>query len=215
MSETFDALSRGDAAIVMTDTVYGLAALPGSRGYDEIFTLKKRPRAQVLPWLVDGEQALETYASEVHEYAFRLAETFWPGALTLVVQASQTAIDLGGVADDGTLAMRCPDRRELLELMEKLGYPIACTSANEHGASNAMTPQQLPDSLRKLPGAQDLEPLAADASASSIVDCTGVYPRILREGPIPSQVILDVAMYGATLDGRVDTRCADWNNQKG
>ena len=215
MSETFDALARGEVALVMTDTVYGLAALPGSKGYDEIFALKKRPRAQKLPWLVGGMQALETYASEVSEYAFRLARTFWPGALTLVVRASQVAERMGGVADDGTLALRSPDASELLELMDRLGSPLACTSANEHGMPDALSPCQLPAHLQKLPGAQALEPLGDASLASSIVDCTGAYPRILREGAIPSQVILDVAIYGATLDGRATTRSSDSRIQEG
>lgn len=215
MSDLFDALSRGKVAIVQTDTVYGLAALPGSAGFDEIFALKKRPQSQALPWLVDGARALRTYAREPHEYAFRLAQTFWPGALTLVVRASDEAIELGGVTEDGTLGLRCPDKPELLDLMDRLGLPLACTSANEHGMPDAMLPSQLPARMLELPGAQELKALAVDTCASSIVDCTGVYPRILREGPIPSQVLLDVAIYGATLDGHVDACGSDSCDQKG
>ncbi len=215
MSEIYDVLAGGGVAIVQTDTVYGLAALPGSKGYDEIFALKKRPVDQVLPWLVSDTQALTSYADVPSEYALRLAETFWPGALTLVVKASKMAIDLGGVADDGSLALRCPDRCELIELMKRLERPLACTSANEHGAPDAMLPSELSARMRELPGAASLEPIAVGASASSIVDCTGDYPRILREGPIPSRVLLDVAIYGATLDRRAASYEYDALNQKG
>lgn len=211
MSDLFDVLSSGGVAILSTDTVYGLAALPGSKGCDEIFALKQRPRTQSLAWLVSDVSELATYADEPKEYALRLAETFWPGALTLVVRASDAAKGLGGVADDGTLALRCPDRRELLGLLERLESPLACTSANEHGQPNAVQPCQLPACMRELPGASALDALAVDTCASSVVDCTGVYPRILREGPIPTQVILDVAIYGATLDGLSITRGSDTN----
>ena len=215
MSEIYDVLAGGGVAILQTDTVYGLAALPGSRGYDEIFALKKRPAEQALPWLVSGVEALAAYADSPSEYTLRLAETFWPGALTLVVRASKAAIELGGVADDGSLALRCPDRRELIELMQRLERPLACTSANEHGATDTMLPSLLPARMLELPGAASLEPLAVGTSASSIVDCTGDCPRILREGPIPSRVLLDVAIYGATLVGRAATREHDAKNQKG
>ena len=104
----YRALAAGEVAIVPTDTVYGLAALPGSGGYEKIFELKQRPAGQVLPWLVPGADALDTYAAEASPAARRLARRFWPGALTIVVRASKRAQELGSVAPDGTVALRCP-----------------------------------------------------------------------------------------------------------
>lgn len=193
------ALRDGQAVIVATDTVYGLAARPGSQGHAGIFELKGRPVGQVLPWLVNGADTLDVLASDVPAYAYRLAEMFWPGALTLVVRASSAACELGGVADDGTIALRSPDAPELLALLAELDAPLACTSANAHGEPAPASLAHIPASMRALPGGEFLPEVCRDGRASTIVDCTDAYPKILREGPIPEQVILDVAIFGATL----------------
>ena len=194
------ALRDEQAVIVATDTVYGLAALPGSMGYASIFELKGRPADQVLPWLVHDADALDALADDAPVYARRLAQMFWPGALTLVLRASNAARELGDVADDGTIALRSPDAPELLALLAELDAPLACTSANVHGEPAPSRLADVPASMRELPGGDCLPGACHDGRASTIVDCTGPYPKILREGPIPEQVILDVAIFGATLN---------------
>ncbi len=193
------ALRDGQAVIVATDTVYGLAARPGSAGYAHIFELKDRPMSQVLPWLVSGADALDMLAIDVPAYACRLAQMFWPGALTLVLRASDAACELGGVAADGTIALRCPDDAGLLALLAELDAPLACTSANVHGEPAPSRLADVPASMRELPGGDSLLEVCCVGRASTIVDCTGPYPKIQREGPIPEQVLLDVAAFGATL----------------
>lgn len=198
-TKCLEALRDGKAVIVATDTVYGLAALPGSAGYASIFELKERPADQVLPWLVHGVDVFDALADDVPAYVRRLAQMFWPGALTLVLRASRLACELGGVAADGTIALRCPDDAGLLALLDELGGPLACTSANVHGESAPASLADVPASMRRLPGGDSLPEACHDGRASTIVDCTGPYPKILREGPIPEQVLLDVAAFGATL----------------
>lgn len=194
-----EALRDGLVAIVATDTVYGLAALPGSAGYASIFELKERPADQALPWLVHDVDVLDVLADDVPVYARRLAQMFWPGALTLVLRASRLACESGDVAADGTIALRCPDDADLLALLDELGGPLACTSANVHGEPAPSCLADVPIPMRALPGGELLPEACFDGRASTIVDCTGPYPKILREGPIPEQVILDVAAFGATL----------------
>lgn len=200
MSDLIEALRGGEAVLVSTDTVIGLAALPASAGCQRIFELKQRPHDQALPWLVADADALDELACEVPDYARRLARMFWPGALTLVVPASKAARETGPVADDGTVALRCPDDARLLALLAELATPLACTSANVHGEPAARCAGELPAPMRELPGAAELRDGEA-RQASAIVDCTGAYPRVVRAGAIPEQVLLDVAMYGATLAG--------------
>ncbi len=195
----FDALKRGDVAVVATDTVYGLAALPGSVGHDEIFALKERPADQVLPWLVADAHSLDVYARDIPIYAHNLVAMFWPGALTLVVRASDAACELSAPALDGTIAVRCPDTPQLLELMDELESPLVCTSANKHGMPAANDLSELNAEMRALPGGDELGSIEGAGNASTIVDCTGAIPKILRRGPISEQLIYDVAFYGATL----------------
>lgn len=194
-----DALKRGELAIVATDTVYGLAALPNSAGYEKIFALKSRPKDQVLPWLVADLSALDIYAREVPEYARNLATMFWPGALTLVVYASDMAREWGPIAKDGTIALRCPDDKQLLEIISKLDAPLACTSANKHGEPAVSRIANLCDEMRSLHGFDQLHEIMGSSNASTIVDCTGEIPKFLRDGPISEQLVYDVGFYGATL----------------
>ena len=199
VSTLANALCDGQVVIVATDTVYGLAALPGSTGYTSIFELKERSADQVLPWLVHDVAALDVLVDGAPAYARRLAQMFWPGALTLVLHASKAACELGDVAADGTIALRCPDDADLLALLDELDGPLACTSANAHGEPAPTCLKDVPISMRALPGGELLPEACRDGRASTIVDCTGPYPKILREGPIPEQVLLDVAVFGATL----------------
>lgn len=201
MSATaYSALAAGEVAIVPTDTVYGLAALPGSDGYEKIFALKRRPAAQALPWLVSGADALDTYAADANPAARRLAGRFWPGALTIVVRASERARELGPVASDGTVALRCPDEPTCLNLLEQLGMPLCCTSANLHGAPATSRRVLLDPSFAGVAGFAELPDCCRGGRASTIVDCTGDIPQILREGPIPRQLVLEAAGIDATLE---------------
>lgn len=196
----YRALAAGEVAIVPTDTVYGLAALPGSSGYEKIFELKQRPAGQVLPWLVPGADALDTYAAEASPAARRLARRFWPGALTIVVRASKRAQELGSVAPDGTVALRCPDEPTCLNLLERLGKPLCCTSANLHGAPAVSRRAELDPSFADVAGFGELPDCCRGGKASTIVDCTGETPQILREGPIPEQLVREAAGIDATLE---------------
>ena len=194
-----EALRSGLVAIVDTDTVYGLATLPFASGLARIFELKRRPDDLALPWLVSGIDELGKYGHDPNGYASRLAAMFWPGALTLVVSATEAVHHVDGVASDGTVALRCPDNRRCLDLLEALDMPLACTSANLHGEPAPCVIDEVSDQFLQLPGADCLAPSCPRAMASTIVDCTGSIPTILRKGPIPSQVIMDVALFGAKL----------------
>lgn len=193
------ALNQGECALVATDTVYGLAALPGSAGYDKIFQLKERDRDQVLPWLVGGIDALEKYGASLSDSAVKLAQMFWPGALTLVVKASDLARETGACAADGTVALRMPDEPQLLELLEAVDGPLACTSANLHGMAAPASLEEVDASFLSLPKLDDIPVRCVGGQSSTVVDCTGAIPRILREGAINAKM----AMCVACLDDRI------------
>lgn len=185
MSEVLETLKAGECVLLATDTVYGLAAMPSTLGYKRIFELKHRDAQQVLPWLVGNPGDLNRYGEDVPVYAHKLAKAFWPGGLTLVVRASNEARALGSVADDGTVALRMPDEPFALKLLEELGAPVACTSANLHGLP---APQRLADvdpSMRVLAHDLAIPASCKGGTASTIVDCTqSAAPRIIRHGAI-------------------------------
>ncbi len=138
-----DCLTAGGLALVPTETVYGVGVAisafaanletPGSdTGYGRIFTLKQRELTQTVPWLVDGPAALERYGKDVPHSICALAEKLWPGALTLVVPASDDVPPFMRAAD-GTVALRASASPVVQELIARCGSPLAVTSANTHG----------------------------------------------------------------------------------
>ena len=151
-----------------------------------------RSASKPLPWLVETEDALDTYGVDVPAYAHRLAAKFWPGPISLVVKASDR---VGKDFRDarGTVALRCPDHEVVQELIRASGGPIITTSANTSG-------KHAPGSFDEL---EDRIIMAADLTldggetehklASTVVDCTGPEPAILRDGAIPAAEVAAVA----------------------
>ena len=126
------ALEAGGTVVLPTDTVYGLAALPARpEAVERIFELKRRPAGMHLAVLVAGAHQLPLVSSDDRAGVQALADTYWPGALTIVVGGA-TALVSGLGNDDGTVGVRCPDHDLVRAVAERVG-PIACTSANVHG----------------------------------------------------------------------------------
>lgn len=178
------AVLRAAGVIVMpTDSVYGIgaAATPDNPGHARIFDIKRRDRAQTLPLLVSDASELDRLATDVPAWARELAERFWPGALTLVVRASD-AVPADYVRN-GTVALRVPDSELVRALAREVG-PLAVTSANTHGMPSPATSD---DIERRIADAADLT-LAAGPTpagiASTIIDATSDEPRVIREGAI-------------------------------
>lgn len=192
MRDLTRALLDGRCVLWATDTVYGLAALPATEGYHDIFRLKRREESQTLPWLVADAAALDTYGTCVPAYAYNLSK-LWPGGLTLVVKASQAALELGGVAADGTVALRVPNEPTCLAVLSELGAPVACTSANLHGRPAPCALSDVDRSFAALPHDEAIPRRCSGGVSSTIVDCTGPTPRILREGPISAEQIRALA----------------------
>lgn len=185
------ALASAQVVGLPTDTVYGLAADPFSTGgADRLFRLKRRPREVDLPVLVaDLDQAL-ALTTGVPDGARRLMDRFWPGALTLVLpRRPDLQADLG--ADEATVGVRCPAHPVPLALCRATG-PIATTSANLHGQGPATTAAEVAatfgDSVAVV-----LDAGPCEGEPSTVVDCTGAEPKLLREGAIPWADVLAVA----------------------
>ncbi len=186
--DVFDAIYGGHCALIATDTVYGLAALPGSPGFEQIFELKQRPSQQVLPWLVGSVDMMRKCAANLPDSALCLADAFWPGGLTVVVEASPYAQSLGCVASNDTVALRMPNESFVLELLRRLDMPLACTSANIHGRPACNRLEQLEPSMLALPHDLGIATTCAGGVSSTIVDCTGASSvAVLRLGAVSEQ----------------------------
>lgn len=190
-------LRDGGIVVFPTETVYGIGASAHSCfGPHEIFDIKVRPLDKPLPWLVEDDDALlDKYGVDVPEYAHNLAKAFWPGALTLVVKASDV-VGKDFRAEDGTVALRSPDNEVVMELIQASGGPIIATSANTSGAP---APGSFAEVEERIIAAADVALDGGETlhqQASTVVDCTGGSPKVIREGAIPADAIMSAAAGG-------------------
>jgi len=175
------ALGRKELAVVPTDTVYGLACDAFSHeGVTKLLAAKGRDRQAPPPVLIGNASALEGLAQEVPQLAHKLAETFWPGALTMILKSQPSLTwDLGETK--GTVALRMPDHKIALALLQETG-PLAVSSANLTGEPAAITCQQAEIAL----GSKVKVYLDGGASpkgeASTIVDMTGLLDSVSESG---------------------------------
>ena len=189
-------LLAGDLVAFPTETVYGLGAdASNSAAVAKIYQAKGRPADHPLIVHIASMQAMGDWADEVPEYAIDLARKFWPGPMTLVLQRSELAKDFitGG---QNTVGLRVPDHVVALALLEAFlragGKGVAAPSANRFGHVSPTTATAVVEELSQYLSSNDL---VLDGGActvgveSTIIDCTGATPRILRPGAI-SQVMI-------------------------
>jgi L-threonylcarbamoyladenylate synthase len=174
------ALAEGRPVGIPTDTVYGLAVDPFRPGAtDRLFAAKRRPREVNLPVLVTGLEQVLLLATAVPDGAMRLIERFWPGPLTIVLPSRpDLGADLG--EDEATVGVRCPGHVVPRALAGRAG-PLATTSANLHGQPTLTTAAEVAAVFgRAVPVVLDAGP--CHGRPSTVVDCTGQEPKLLREG---------------------------------
>lgn len=178
-----EAVRGGEVVVLPTDTVYGVGADAFSPdAVASVLAAKGRGREMPPPVLVPDVRTVDGLASEVPQWARTLIEQFWPGPLTLVLRAQSSLMwDLGET--NGTVALRMPRDDVALALLGEVG-PMAVTSANLTGQPPATT---VTDAAAQLGAAAavylDGGPTTSD-EVSTIVDCTGAEPVVLREGAV-------------------------------
>lgn len=188
VSQAERALVEGRAVIFPTDTVYGLGVAVGPAASPaELFRLKGRDEGKPVAWLVAGPDALDRYGADVPAYARDLAARLWPGALTLVVRASD-AVPEAFCSAEGTIGLRMPDSATALALIRAVGVPLAVTSANPAGEPAPRRAADVDPSLAAASAGVLDGDEPAGGTASTVVDCTGPAPVILREGPLAAAV---------------------------
>ena len=184
-------LKRGGLVAVPTATVYGLAAQAGDdAAVQAIYGVKHRSPEKPLSILVSGMEMVEGYTKNIPAAAYRLAEKYWPGPLTMVLEDGKKVaptVTCGG----STLGVRCPDHPMTLALIQELGGPLAAPSANPSDLPSPKTAQAVLDYFDGQIEAV-LDGGVCDLGVeSTILSLTGEEPKILREGGIPGQELLD------------------------
>ena len=181
-------IQQGGLVVFPTDTVYGVAAdVFSSAAIERLFDAKGRDASKAIPVLVGAPEQLDQVSPGLGEMAYRFARRFWPGPLTLVVPRNP---DLPQVLSPGpTVGVRMPDHGFVLNLLRSVG-PLATTSANRSGGPNPLSAQ---NALVQLDGRVELVIDGGPCPGglpSTVVDCTGQEPVILRPGPISLEDLL-------------------------
>jgi L-threonylcarbamoyladenylate synthase len=184
-------LAAGGLVAIPTDTVYGLAALVNNpEAIGKLYQAKERAENKAIAVLIGDLEQLNQVAGGLSQSARRLAQAFWPGALTLVV-ARHTGLP-DNLSSLPTIGVRMPDHPFTRQLLRRAG-PLATTSANLSGGPN---PRNAAEVLAQLEGRIELVLDGGDAPGgvpSTVVDCTGSSIAILRPGAIsPDQIELIV-----------------------
>jgi L-threonylcarbamoyladenylate synthase len=190
------ALKNGSLVAFPTETVYGLGAdATNAQAVARIYEVKGRPADHPLIVHIADPKYLEQWISDIPEYAILLAREFWPGPMTLILQRSELAKDFitGG---QNTVGIRIPDNAialGLLEAFHKLGGAgIAAPSANRFGQVSPTTAEAVNEELGEYLADSDLVFDGGSSKVgleSTIIDCAGSLPRILRPGAITIEMI--------------------------
>jgi L-threonylcarbamoyladenylate synthase len=194
------ALKNGHLVAFPTETVYGLGAdASNSTSVSRIYEVKGRPTGHPLIVHISSISQMDKWAVDVPEYAINLARNFWPGPMTLILKRSQLAKDFITGGQD-LVGLRVPSHPTSLMLMKEFenlgGFGVAAPSANRFGAVSPTTSNAVVEELDTFLSDKDL---LLDGSASevgvesTIIDCSGVTPNILRPGIISKEQVEEVS----------------------
>ena len=185
-------IRRGGLLGIPTETVYGLGAdALNEDAVRRIFEAKGRPQDNPLIIHVPSADWLARYCQDVPPAAYRLAERFWPGPLTMILPR-RPIVPLRTTGGLETVGVRCPDHPVTLAIIEAAGVPVAAPSGNTSGRPSPTTARHMMDDmLGKIDGIVDGGPCAVGVE-STIVDLTVQPPRLLRPGGLPLEALEQV-----------------------
>ncbi len=180
-----DTITGGGVVAFPTETSYGIGAawnIPSA--LDRVFEIKHRPRSKPLLLLVAEKEWLDLLTARIPSYAKQLMDRFWPGPLTILLPAKPN-LPAPITGATGKVAVRISSNPTAFELTKAAGRPITATSANLAGAEPCRSPQEI---LKQLTApCPDLvldDGILPPSPPSTIVDCTGPAPELVRKGAL-------------------------------
>jgi len=193
LQDTVAHLQAGKVLAYPTETVYGFGGAVDRDAVERLVEMKRRPPAKPFLLLISDSAMLERMDLHLTNTAAMLAARHWPGPLTLVLPGGERRVPPRLRGPEGGVAVRWTSHVALQRMIAAYGDPITSTSANLPGVPPAMTAGEIVEQwgdavargiLRVLDGGR------LEASApSTVVDCTGRLPRVIRPGAIPAEVL--------------------------
>ena len=208
-------LINGDLVAFPTETVYGLGADAGNeKAVKKIYQVKGRPSDHPLIVHISNLNQLDKWAREIPEYAIKLARSFWPGPMTLILPRTPLAKDFITGGQDN-VGIRIPDQTLALALLTEFeqqgGMGVAAPSANRFGKVSPTTAKAVEAELGAFLDSKDLILDGGSCEVgveSTIIDCTTQTPIILRPGAITHSMIKDATGIEPDATNKVDTKAS-------
>jgi L-threonylcarbamoyladenylate synthase len=186
VKEAASFLKEGKIVAVPTETVYGLAVDANNKAaLDNLYKVKKRPRTKLFTIQLSDFSQIKNYIEEIPVSLEIILKEFWPGALTVILNAR-----------DGKIGLRIPDHRITLSIIEEANIPLAVTSANISGDHPAFSAK---DVIQKFNGLIDLivdDMNIAAGIESTVLDCTVSPFKIIRRGLVADRLQKFLRLYG-------------------
>jgi L-threonylcarbamoyladenylate synthase len=176
-----------------TETVYGFGGGVNEEAVDALIRLKKRPKGKPFLLLINGSAMLERLDLHLTSASAALAARHWPGPLTLVLRGGERRVPRVLRGPEGGVAVRWTSHTGLAILIAAYGAPLTSTSANRPRVAPAVAAPEIVDQwgdairsgmLRVLDGGR-----LTSSPPSTVVDCTGARPRVIRPGAISARVL--------------------------
>lgn len=182
-------VAAGGVLAYPTETVYGFGSAPTEAGLDALARLKGRAPNKPFLLLVSDLPMLEATGLVLSPQARVMAREFWPGPLTLVLRGGEGHLPDRLRGADGGIAVRWTSHARVAKLIAALGHPLTSTSANRPGGPTAPGPEHIVEEFADEIASGALLVLdggvLGNVPPSTLVDCTGPVPRLVREGAIP------------------------------
>ncbi len=189
IEEAVKILNQGGIVIFPTDTAFGIGCrMDNEEAIKRLFKIRNRPESQAVPVLVADLEMVKKYTAEVPEDVIEnLIKPFWPGALTIVLNAKIEKVPPLVRGGGETVGIRMPNHAIILEIIRTVGVPILGPSANFHGEN---TPYEFKDLNPELISLVDyvVEGECPVKQTSTVIDCTKTPWEILRQGAVTVKI---------------------------
>ena len=194
---TIGHLQAGGVLAYPTETVYGFGGAVDYESVERLVKLKRRPSAKPFLLLISASEMLTRLGLHLTSSAARIAARHWPGPVTLVLPGGERRVPDRLRGPEGGIAVRWTPHDGLTRLIQAYGDPITSTSANLPGVPPAMSATEILEQwsdavtrgrIRVLDGGR-LQP----SNPSTVIDCTGLRPRVIRPGAVPAATLRESA----------------------
>ena len=188
VSDAIKTLKSGGIIAIPTDTVYGIGADPFNPvAVQKLYTIKGRPEDKPIPLVLGSVADVTQVTQNLPDFFYHLTKKYWPGGLTIIVQAKNLLPQL--TANGSTVGLRIPNQQLLLNILQEFGGPLAITSANLSGKPAATTPNEFGDEL-----IAKIDYIVDDGQTpgpipSTVYDISVSPPQVRREGVISTDTL--------------------------